>query len=181
MLELLARHWWVLLLRGLFAVIFGVLTFSNPGITLATLIIFFGAYVFVNGIFTLIHAIRGWKHEEERWLPLIDGLLGVWIGIIAFRNPAMTAVVLLLFIAIWSLVSGVLLIIAAVRLRKIIQGEAWLAFGGIVSILFALLLMWAPGAGALSLLWLIASYAILFGIILIVFAFKVRGLRARLA
>ena len=88
---------------------------------------------------------------------------------------------LLLFIAIWSLVSGVLLIIAAVRLRKIIQGEAWLAFGGIVSILFALLLMWAPGAGALSLLWLIATYAILFGIILIAFSFKLRGLRAGLA
>ena len=181
MLELLARHWWVMLLRGLFALIFGVLTLANPGITLATLVIFFGAYVFVNGIFTLIHALRGWKHEEDRWLPLIDGLIGVWVGIITFRNPAMTAVMLLLFIAIWSLVSGVLLIIAAVRLRKIIQGEAWLAFGGIVSILFALLLMWAPGAGALSLLWLIATYAILFGIILIAFSFKLRGLRAGLA
>ncbi len=181
MLELLARHWWVLLLRGLFAIIFGVFTMANLGIALATLVIFFGAYVFVNGIFTLIHALRGWKHEEDRWLPLIDGLLGVWVGIITFRNPAMTAVMLVFFIAIWSLVSGVLLIIAAVRLRKIIQGEAWLAFGGIVSILFALLLMWAPGAGALSLLWLIASYAILFGMILIVFAFKLRGLRARLA
>jgi uncharacterized membrane protein HdeD (DUF308 family) len=180
MLELLARHWWVLLLRGLFAIIFGVFTLANLGITLATLVIFFGAYVFVNGIFTLIHALRGWKHEEDRWLPLIDGLIGVWVGIITFRNPAMTAVMLVFFIAIWSLVSGVLLIIAAVRLRKIIQGEAWLAFGGIVSILFALLLMWAPGAGALSLLWLIASYAILFGMILIVFAFKLRGLRARL-
>lgn len=180
MLELLARHWWVMLLRGLFAITFGLLTLANPGITLATLVIFFGAYVFVNGIFTLIHALRGWKHEEDRWLPLIDGLLGIWIGMITFRNPAMTAVVLLLFIAIWSLVSGVVLIIAAVRLRKIIQGEAWLAFGGIVSILFALLLMWAPGTGALSLLWLIASYAILFGIILIGFAFKLRGLRARL-
>lgn len=180
MLELLARHWWVILLRGLFAIIFGVFTLANLGIALATLVIFFGAYVFVNGIFTLIHALRGWKHEEDRWLPLIDGLLGVWVGIITFRNPAMTAVMLVLFIAIWSLVSGVLLIIAAVRLRKIIQGEAWLAFGGIVSIFFALLLMWAPGAGALSLLWLIASYAILFGIILIVFAFKLRGLRARL-
>jgi uncharacterized membrane protein HdeD (DUF308 family) len=181
MLELLARHWWVMLLRGFLAITFGLLTLANPGITLATLIIFFGAYVFVNGIFTLIHALRGWKHEEDRWLPLIDGLLGVWIGVITFRNPAITAVMLLFFIAIWSLVSGVLLIIAAVRLRKIIQGEAWLAFGGIVSIFFALLLMWAPGAGALSLLWLIASYAILFGIILIVFAFKLRGLRARVA
>src|SRR4029077_11576975 len=110
-------------------------------ITLATLVIFFGAYVFVNGLFTLIHALRGWKHEEDRWLPLIDGLLGVWIGIITFRNPAMTAVVLLLFIAFLSLCSGVVLIIAAVRLRKIIQGEVWLAFGGIVSIFFALLLM----------------------------------------
>ncbi len=181
MLELLARHWWVMLLRGLFAITFGVFTLANPGITLATLVIFFGAYVFVNGIFMLIHALRGWKHEEDRWLPLIDGLLGVWVGMITFRNPAMTAVILLFFIAIWSLVSGVLLIIAAVRLRKIIQGEAWLAFGGIVSIFFALLLMWAPGAGALSLLWLIATYALLFGIILIAFSFKLRGLRARLA
>jgi uncharacterized membrane protein HdeD (DUF308 family) len=152
MLELLARHWWVILLRGLFAIIFGVFTLANLGIALATLVIFFGAYVFVNGIFTLIHALRGWKHEEDRWLPLIDGLLGVWVGIITFRNPAMTAVMLVFFIAIWSLVSGVLMVIAAVRLRKIIQGEAWLAFGGIVSILFTLLLMWAPGAGALSLL-----------------------------
>ena len=180
MLELLARHWWILLLRGLFAITFGILAIARPGITLATLILFFGAYVFVNGIFTLLHAAKGWKHEEDRWLPLIDGLLGVWVGIITFRNPAMTGVMLLLFIAIWSLVSGILEVIAAVRLRKVIQGEAWLAFAGILSIFFALLLMWAPGAGALGLLWLIATYAIAFGVILVGFAFKLRGLQSRL-
>ncbi|MFN8009452.1 MAG: HdeD family acid-resistance protein [Terriglobia bacterium] len=181
MLDLLARHWWILLIRGILLIAVGLLGVTHPIVTLATLIFFFGAFVFFNGIITLIHALRGWKHAEDRWLPLLDGLLGVWVGTIAFRNPGLTAITLLFFMAIWSLVSGILQLIAAIRLRKDIQGEAWLALGGILSILFALILMWAPGAGALGLLWLISSYAIVFGASLVGVSFKLRGLHSRLA
>jgi uncharacterized membrane protein HdeD (DUF308 family) len=180
MLSVLFRYWWLLLLRGIVAILFGVLAFVWPGITLTTLVLFFGAYVFVTGVFLIINAVGSQKEKDDWWLPLIEGLMGVGIGIMTVIAPGITEITLLIFIAAWALAAGVLEIIAAIRLRKVVAGEWWLAFGGVVSIIFALLLMLFPAAWALSLIWLIGTYACLFGTIQIVLGFKVHKLGKKL-
>ena len=179
MFDLLSRYWWIVALRGAIAVIFGMLAFIWPEITLETLILFFGAYVLMDGIFSIIHAIGGWKERDDRWLLLLEGLLGVGVGISTYRAPGITATGLLLYIAAWSLAMGILKIAAAIRLRKVIEREWWLASSGIASVLLAMLLMWFPAAGALGFLWLIASYAFIFGVILLAVGFKLRWLSVR--
>jgi uncharacterized membrane protein HdeD (DUF308 family) len=179
MLPLLSRFWWVLLLRGVAAIVFGVAAFAWPGLTLAFLVLIFGAYVLVDGVFLLIAVIGGWQQTQDRWLLLLEGLLGVGVGVLTFHAPAITAIVLLFYIAVWSLATGVIEIVQAVRLREHVNNEIWLMLGGIASILFAVLLMWSPATGAIALLWVIASYAIIFGVFLLALAFKMRGLRER--
>jgi uncharacterized membrane protein HdeD (DUF308 family) len=180
MFDLLARNWWVLVLRGVIAILFGVLAFIWPGITLAALVLLFGAYVLVDGIFAIVLAIGGWKERDDRWLLLLEGILGIGIGIMTFLAPEITSVGLLLFIAAWSLATGILKIIAAIRLRQRIEGEWWLGLSGVASILLAGLLMWNPVAGALGLIWFIASFAIALGVVLIMLGFKVRRVRGDL-
>ena len=179
MFDLLSRYWWTLVVRGMFAVVFGLLALIWPGITLATLVIFFGAYILGDGIFGMVGAIGGWGDRDDHWLLLLEGLLGVGIGILTFRAPQITAMVLLMFIAAWALATGVLEIVAAIRLRKEIQGEIWLILSGLASVVVALLLMIFPAAGALSLLWLISIYAVVFGVMLIVGGMKLRRLRSQ--
>jgi len=177
MVEALSRYWWAFVVRGIIAVLFGILAYAWPGITLATLVIFFGAYILIDGILLIVKAIASWSGREDRWLLLLEGLLGIGIGIITFVAPGVTAIGLVLFIAAWSLATGVLEIATAVRLRKEIKGEPWMIVSGIASILFAVLLMFFPGAGALGLLWLIAAYAIIFGVVLVILGFRLRGHR----
>jgi uncharacterized membrane protein HdeD (DUF308 family) len=179
MFDLLSRYWWTLVVRGMLAVVFGILALIWPGITLATLVTFFGAYILVDGIFGVVGAIGGWGNRDDHWLLLLEGLLGVGIGILTFRAPRITSMVLLMFIAAWALATGVLEIVAAIRLRKEIQGEFWLILSGLASVAFALLLMIFPTAGALSLLWLISIYAVVFGVILMAGGLKLRRLRTR--
>jgi uncharacterized membrane protein HdeD (DUF308 family) len=179
MLEMLSRYWWAFVVRGIFAILFGILAYAWPGITLATLIIFFGAYVLIDGILLVIKAIGNWGKRDDRWLLLLEGLLGIGIGVITFVAPGITAVALIFFIAAWSLATGVLEIAAAIRLRKEIRGEGWMILSGIASIVFAVLVMFFPGAGALGLLWLIAAYAIIFGVMLVILGIKLRGHRSR--
>ena len=179
MFDLLSRYWWTLVVRGILAIIFGILAFAWPGLTLQTLVIFFGAYVLVEGIFSISGAIGGWGEREDHWLLLLEGLLGVGIGIMTFRAPGITTILLLMYIAAWGLVTGALEIVAAIRLREVIKGEWWLMFSGICSIVFALLLMFFPDAGALGLLWLIAIYAVVFGATLAALGLKLRGLRSQ--
>jgi uncharacterized membrane protein HdeD (DUF308 family) len=179
MLEMLSRYWWAFVVRGIFAILFGILAYAWPGITLATLIIFFGAYVLIDGILLVIKAIGKWGGRDDRWLLLLEGLLGIGIGVITFVAPGITAVALIFFIAAWSLATGVLEIAAALRLRKEIHGEGWMILSGIASIVFAVLVMFFPGAGALGLLWLIAAYAIIFGVMLVILGIKLRGHRSR--
>lgn len=107
MLELLSRYWWTFVLRGVFAIIFGVLAWIWPGITLMVLVIFFGAYALVDGVLLLFNAFGGWSREQHHWLLLLEGLVGVGIGIITFINPAVTAIALLFYIAVWSIATGV--------------------------------------------------------------------------
>jgi len=174
MLEILTRYWWAFIARGILAIALGVMVFAWPGITVTALIIVFGIYVFVDGIFLVVKAIGGWKARDDRWLLLFEGLLGIGIGVITFFAPGVTAIGLLFYIAAWSLATGILEIVGAIRLRKEIQGEVWWIFSGIVSILFAVLLMIFPGTGILALIWLLGIYAFVFGVILIVLGIRIR-------
>lgn len=174
-MHVLARNWWALALRGLFGVLFGLLTLAWPGLTLAALVLLFGAYALVDGVFAIIAAVRA-AEAHTRWLWLaIEGLAGVVAGLIAFVRPGLTALVLLYLIAWWAIFTGIFEIGAAIRLRKEIAGEWLLALSGVASVVFGILLLLFPGAGALAVVWLIGVYALVFGILLLVLAFRLRG------
>lgn len=173
--ETLARNWWLVLLRGIAGIIFGVLTFLWPSLSLTVLVIVFGAYAFADGFLAIISAIR-WRGETERWwLILLEGLAGVAAGVITFFWPAITALALLYIIAAWALVTGALEIAAAIRLRKIITGEWLLVLSGVASIALGVLLALFPGPGALALVLWIGAFAIVSGALLIALAFKLRS------
>jgi uncharacterized membrane protein HdeD (DUF308 family) len=176
MIESLARNWWAVGIRGIAAIIFGVLAFVWPGITLIALALLFGAYALVDGVLSLVAAIRGVPGAASgRWMLLLEGVLGIAAGILAFIWPDLTALVLLLLIGAWAIVTGVLEIIAAIRLRREIEGEWVLALAGLASIVFGALVYINPSAGALAVVWLIGAYAIVFGIALLVLAWRLRG------
>lgn len=167
MVRLLTKGWWMVVLRGVLAVLFGLAAFGWPGLTLLTLVVLFGAYALVDGVFALVTAATSWQERDDRWLLVLSGVAGIGIGVVTFRTPETAALVLLMYIAAWALVIGVLRVAAAIRPRREIEGEFWLALPGVVSIVFAFLLWVFPGAGALSVIWLIGGYAIVFGISLI--------------
>lgn len=172
--ELVAKYWWLFVLRGIAALVFGLLAFTQPGITLTSLVLLFGVYALVDGIFSVIAAFGG-RGSSEHWvLLLLEGLLGIAVGIMTWRSPGITELALLLYIAAWALVTGVLEIVAAIRLRKEIEGEFWLGLGGLLSILLGLMIMWNPVAGGLGLAWLIGTYAVAFGVALVMLGFGVR-------
>ena len=171
----LAGHWWVVLLRGLAAIAFGVMAFAWPGLTIALLVLIWGAYALVDGVFSLIAGIRA-KYGTL----IVLGLLGIAAGIVTFAWPGVTAVTLLWIIAFWAIFSGVMQIAAAIRLRREIQGEWILILSGICTVALGALLFLYPGAGAVSVAWLIASFAIAWGVLLMILAFKLKGWNGRL-
>jgi uncharacterized membrane protein HdeD (DUF308 family) len=173
LLHSLGRNWWLVLLRGIAAILFGVLAFIWPGLTLFTLVIFWGAFALVDGVLALAAAVMGGNPMPRWWLAIV-GLAGVAVGILTFAWPGITALVLLIFIAAWAIVLGVFEIIGAIRLRKEMEGEWLLILNGALSVLFGLVLLWRPGVGALAVVWIIGAYAILLGVIYIVFALKLR-------
>ena len=174
MTDFLQRNWWVLLLRGIAAIAFGIAAFAWPGLTLAVLVVLFGAYALVDGVFGVIDSIRYRDRMTHWWLWLMEGALGIAFGGITLILPGVTALVLLIFIAVWAIVGGVLRIVAAISLRKEIEGEWLLALSGVVSVLFGGLLFAMPGAGILSLIWLIGSWSVVFGVLLVMLAFRLR-------
>ena len=176
MLSVYTSSWWALLLRGIAAVLFGVLAFVWPGITLTVLVLLWGAYAFVDGAFAIAAGIRSHVENRRWWVLLLEGILGVAAGIVAFAVPGITALVLLMLIAAWAIVTGVFEIVAAIQMRKYIKGEWLLILAGIASILFGVLLFINPGAGALAVIWLIAAYAIVFGVILIALSLRLHGM-----
>jgi uncharacterized membrane protein HdeD (DUF308 family) len=173
MLHALAKNWWLILLRGICAIIFGALTFVMPGITLLTLILLYGIYALADGVFALWAAVAGGTAAPRWWLALV-GILGVAAGIIAIFMPGITALVLLYCIAGWAIAAGVLEIVGAIRLRKEIDNEWWLIASGALSVLFGLILAVQPGAGALGLLFVIGVYAIVHGVFLVGLSFRLR-------
>jgi uncharacterized membrane protein HdeD (DUF308 family) len=173
---ILARYWWAVALRGLLAVLFGLVAIFWPGITLVSLVFLFGAYALVDGIVAIVSAFR----SGEWWPLLLEGVVGIAAGVGAFLWPGITALALLYLIAAWAILTGILEIVAAVRLRKVIENEWWLALGGVASIILGVILVAAPGVGALGLVWAIGVYALVFGITLIALGFRLRGLKARI-
>jgi uncharacterized membrane protein HdeD (DUF308 family) len=179
--KILSRYWWMTLLRGVLWVLFGIVVFTRPGITLAALTLLFGAFVLADGVGNVVTAFGGRQEHENWWVLLLVGLLGICVGLLSLMNPGLTALALLFYIAIWAISTGVLQIVAAIRLRREIEGEFWLILGGLASVAFGLLVVARPGAGALSVLWLIGTYAIVLGIALVLLSLKARGFAARLA
>jgi uncharacterized membrane protein HdeD (DUF308 family) len=173
-LHRLARNWWLFLIRGIAAIIFGVLAFAWPGVTLVTLVLLYGAYALIDGVSALAAAIAGTAPAVSRWWLVVVGIAGILAGILTFVWPGITALVLLLFIAGWSIAIGVFQIIGAIQMRKEIDNEWLLILSGALSVLFGLALFFMPGAGLLALVWLIGSYALLFGILTVGFALRLR-------
>lgn len=173
LLHSLARYWWLFLVRGIVAIIFGVLAFMWPGITLLTLVWIWGAFAVVDGVIAIVQAIMGGGMGSRWWLVLV-GLAGIAAGVVAFEAPLLTAVVLLFFFAGWAIAIGVFQIVGAIQLRKQIDNEWTLILSGIVSVLFGILLIAVPGAGLIGFIWVIAAYAIVFGVLLIGFAFRLK-------
>ncbi|HET7027339.1 MAG TPA: HdeD family acid-resistance protein [Candidatus Limnocylindrales bacterium] len=179
MLDLVTRNWWLFAIRGIAAIIFGVLAFLWPGPTVVVLVALFGAYALVDGASMLVSLVRGEPGARRHaWAVAIMGLLGIAAGIITFFVPGWTAVTLVYVVAFWSIALGVFQIAAAIRLRREIEGELWMAIGGILAILFGVYLAVFPGAGLISLVWLVGAWAILFGISNLVFAWRARELKA---
>jgi uncharacterized membrane protein HdeD (DUF308 family) len=173
MLHALGRNWWLILLKGICALVFGILTFVWPGITLLTLVLLYGAYAFVDGILSLAAAITGGAPSPRWWLALV-GLLGIAAGVLTVMWPGITALILLYFIAGWAIANGILEIAGAIRLRKEINDEWLLIASGILSLIFGILLFLMPGAGALGLVFVIGAFAIVYGCLLISFALRLR-------
>jgi uncharacterized membrane protein HdeD (DUF308 family) len=177
-LPIMAGNWWALLIRGIAAVLFGLAALLWPGLTLYVLIIFFGAYALVDGVFAIVAGIRGTAGGgRRRWLLLAEGLLGVLAGLFAFFYPGMTALVLLYVIAFWAILTGILEIVMAISLRREIENEWLMGLSGVLSVLFGVVLAVLPGVGLLSLVWLIGIYAIIFGMAQIALGFRVRSHR----
>lgn len=172
--NLISRNWWTLALRGLVAVVFGILAFAWPGMTLLTLVFLFGAYALADGVLALVNAYRAPKGYPRFGRLILHGLFSLAAGILAFVWPGITALALLLLIAAWAIVTGVLEITTAVELRKVIAHEWLMVLGGVLSVLFGLVLLVRPAVGALALIWWIGSFAIVFGIVLMTLAFRVR-------
>jgi uncharacterized membrane protein HdeD (DUF308 family) len=176
-IEMASRHWWAFALRGVAAVLFGVLAFVWPGVTLVVLVLLWGAYALLDGVLALVAAFR--TEHDHRWWLVFEGIVGIGAGIVTFLYPALTALVLLYIIAAWALLTGVLELVAAVRLRKVIENELWLVLSGIASVLFGIVLLVAPGAGAVAVVWIIAAYSIVFGVLMLALALRLHGMAQR--
>jgi uncharacterized membrane protein HdeD (DUF308 family) len=172
----LRSSWGWVVLRGIVAIVFGALAFSQPGITLAALVLVWGAYALADGLFALMAGLRIRDGGRPMWALIVIGLLGIAAGILTFVWPGMTALVLLAFIAGWALITGVFQIAAAIRFRKVIPNEWILGFAGVLSVVFGILMLARPGAGALAVVWLIGWFATLYGVLLVMLGFRMRGI-----
>jgi|SRR6187431_2604330 uncharacterized membrane protein HdeD (DUF308 family) len=180
MLQFISRNWWMLVLRGVCAILFGVLAFTWPGVTLGALILLWGAYAFADGVLALAAAFSG-AASAPWWVLIVEGLVGIAAAVAAFFAPGITAILLLYLIAAWAVVKGVFQIVAAIQLRKEIEGEFWLGLAGLASLLFGLALFAQPGVGALAVVWIIGAYAMAFGALLVALGFRVRSPNRQLA
>ena len=176
MLDMLARKWWLYVARGVLAIMFGVLALIWPEQTKLALVLVFGIYALGDGIFCVFTGIATSRYFKRWWAVLLEGIAGILVGLLTFLNPDVTGLALLYFIAAWAVLTGIFEIVAAIQLRRLIVGEWAMILSGLLSIALGVLLFVFPGAGAVSLVWMIGIYAILFGTTLIFLAIRLRGL-----
>lgn len=180
MSAILAENWWAIALRGVFAILFALIALFLPGATILSLVLFFSAYMLVDGVFGIVSAIRA-ARQGQRWgLLVLEGIVDILVGVIAFSWPGLTVLFFVTLMAVWSLVTGILMIVAAFKLHAE-YGKGWLIFSGIVSVLFGIALLIAPLIGAVVLTWWLGAYAMVFGISLLVLAFKLKSHKGEVA
>lgn len=176
MKHLLASNWDMFLVRGILAILFGIATLVMPGITLIVLVVLFGGYALLDGVVLSILSIKDRKYHPDWWLMLLTGLVGIGAGVVTFVWPGITAISLFYVIVAWAIVGGIFEVAYAIRFRKVIEGEWLLVLSGILSVVFGVLLIAQPVAGALTVLWLIGVYAIADGVTLVALALRLRNL-----
>jgi uncharacterized membrane protein HdeD (DUF308 family) len=174
MFRIYGRYWWSFLLRGTLATLFGLIAIFLPGITLEMMIIFLGAFLVVDGVVSSYVSLKGRGRGLNWGVLLLEGILGIAVGVFTLIWPGITVLAIVLLVALWAMVTGVLEIIAAVSLRNEIEGEWLLGLSGILSILFSVILFVNPGIGAVTLIWLIGIYAIVFGVAMIFLGLRLR-------
>lgn len=172
----LARWWWTFIVRGVLAIAFGIVAFFAPGLGIAVLVGLFAAWVLVDGITGLWAGFRSRGRDRSWWIEVVEGLVSITAGVLAVAFPVFAAEILVLLIAAWAIVTGALEIVTAIRLHDRITGELWLGLTGAASVLFGIVLLAFPGAGALSLVWLIGGFAVAFGAFLVVLGLRLRAL-----
>jgi uncharacterized membrane protein HdeD (DUF308 family) len=170
----------VFILRGVLAILFGVVAFVSPPTTIAVLVFFFGVWALVDGVFHIAGAIQDRARQTRSfWLSILEGAVSIIAGVLALAFPDVAALSLLLLISAWSIVTGVIEIMLAIRLREQMTGELWLAIAGILSIVFGVLLFLYPQSGAITIVWIIGAFAIAFGVSLVLLGWRLRGLNQR--
>jgi uncharacterized membrane protein HdeD (DUF308 family) len=173
--DVLSRFWWGMLFRGALWIFFGIVVLTQPSTSLLALTFLFGGLALVDGITRIVAAFGGYKSaESSSWILVLSGIAGIIVGLMALMTPQITAMVLLMYIAAWAIVTGLFEIFTAVVLRKEIEGEFWLGLAGLLSVAFGVFVIARPAVGALSLLWLIGAYAVVYGLILVVRALETR-------
>jgi uncharacterized membrane protein HdeD (DUF308 family) len=172
---ILAENWWSFVIRGMFAVVLGMVTFIWPAITLQALVLVFGAYALLDGIFSIVGAWHAARAHERWGILILEGIAGIGAAAVTMLWPLVTALALVFIIAGWSIATGILEIIAAIKLRRYIKGEWLLALGGVLSIVFGVLVTIAPLAGALVIALWIGAYAFVFGVLMIALGFRLRA------
>jgi uncharacterized membrane protein HdeD (DUF308 family) len=178
-LDSLVRNWWALLLRGIASLLFGAFTFVRPDVSLAALVVVFGAFAFVDGVFAIVSATNRKRDRAPWWVMVLQGLAGIAMGVTTWTWPGVTVLVLVYLIATWALVTGVFEVVAALRLRKQLRGEWLLALSGIASVALGVAFALFPRAGALALTLWIGAYAFVMGPVLIALSIRLHGLRPR--
>lgn len=174
MLKMLFKNWWMILLKGTLLIIFGILAFLRPGITMTSLVIWFAAFMIADGVISLAAVISNWNSREDKWLLVAEGALGVLLGILIFRRPVIFEVFIAYLIGFWAIFSGISKIAMAIQLRKEMEGEGWLVLSGIMSILFGIIIFAQPMTGIATLMWIAGTFAVLVGILMIFLSLKLR-------
>ncbi len=177
LVRVMADNWWVPLLRGIAAILFGLMALIWPGLTVYALLIVFGAYAIFDGIMSIILGFQRKSDDDRWWSWALDGFLSIVIGLMALFWPEATALAFVIWMAAWAVVAGIFRIIAAIRLRAEIEGEWALGLSGLLMVIWGVLMAMIPAAGLLSIAWLIGLFALLIGVVMIVLAFRLRGIR----